>query len=161
MSCGAIVTPLKRERPHFKVPEYFENMDDAHVEHASHKRPRIEGLDEAAQQLFESMYRHVHSCLAKRERMDTMQREKSLLIARAHPLTFSAEKENHTSARSVSPLVASPSADRISHPSQCKVTPCLAPTPIFCTPMTTSKSEECLHVKGCPNAAMEPPALKI
>ena len=156
---ATINTAPKRARPHFEAPEHFENMDHADGEHASHKRPRLEGLDDAAQQLFESMYRHVHSCLAARERQDKMQREKSLMIAREHPLTFGVEKGNHAQTRSVSPHVSSPPADMLPSYSQCKETPCLAPTPICSTPMTTAKEHE--YIKGGPNFAMEPPVLKI
>ena len=100
------------------------------------KRARFDDLDPATKTIFAEMHRRVRVCLTARAHADSRNREHSLKIALAHPLTF---PEAPPRSRPVSPYVsgaaASPSLSELTSAAP-KATPNLAPTPILATSTT-------------------------
>ena len=100
------------------------------------KRARFDDLDPATKTIFAEMHRKVRACLTARAHADSRNREHSLKIALAHPLTFPEAPQR---SRPVSPYVsgaaASPSLSELTSAAP-KATPNLVPTPILATSTT-------------------------
>ena len=129
-------------------------------------------------ELLQELEKHVAAALHARDQKDALERFRSRRLAERYPLACETNTQVdcehvHDSHHSgtVSPCLTSTGASRSSatpapvalplSPDQnsevCKDTPCLAPTPVVCTPVTSEKRSS---DAGSDHAA-EPPSLSI